>query len=68
MKVANREALDRCNRKTGIKTYFADFEEKEIIKWISEKRKELKTISTKSLVSFSRAIKSEFKQKTLINN
>ena len=61
MKVANKETSFRCNRKTGIKTYFADFEEIEIIKWISEKCKELKPISIKGLVSLAGTIKPEFK-------
>lgn len=43
MKVANKETSFRSNRKTGIKTYFANFEEIEIIKWISEKRKRIET-------------------------
>lgn len=64
LKVANKETSFRCNRKTGIKSYFSDFEELEIIKWISEKCKELKPISTKSLVSFAGIIKPEFKKST----
>ena len=65
MKVNKKETSFRCNRKSGIKTYFTEFEDLEIIKWISENRKELKPISTKSLVSFAGTIKPEFKQKTL---
>ena len=48
MKVNKKETSFRCNRKSGIKTYFTEIEELEIIKWISENRKELKPVSTKS--------------------
>ena len=53
-KVANKDISFRCNRKTGIKTYFTDFEELEIIRWIAEIRKLLKPISTKSFSLFCR--------------
>ena len=54
LKVNNKETSFRCNRKSGIKTYFKEFEELEIIKWISENRKELKPISTKKFSFFCR--------------
>ena len=65
MKVNKKETSFRCKRKSGKKTFFTENEELEIIKWISENRKKLKSILNKSLVSFIWIIKPEFKQKSL---
>lgn len=65
-KDSNKEKAYRCNNLTGIKTYFSDNEEIEIIKWITEMRKLFKPISTRSLIFFANAIKPDFKNKSKI--
>ena len=65
LEIKNKETRFRCNRTTGLKTFFSEDEEIILKNWIISCRKKFAPVSSKSLVCYAGNLNSAFKEKSL---
>ena len=58
--IPNKYSRFRINKSSGIVKIFTDLEEDMILEWLSERRRNNLTVSTKSLISYASSLKDNF--------
>ena len=58
--IPNKDSRFRINKSSGIVKIFTDLEEDMILEWLSERRRNNLTVSTKSLISYASSLKDNF--------
>ena len=58
--IPNKYSRFRINKSSGIVKIFIDLEEDMILEWLSERRRNNLTVSTKSLISYASSLKDNF--------